>query len=140
MHRDIKLRGSSGIAALTTMLGIGLAVSVMGAAMGLLSFLESTIGFSHAKAQEAYLVAQSGAADALMRLARDKTFSSVGYSVSVGNGTTTVVVVRNNPVIGQNLITSTGEVSNRKRKIEVKVAVDNTSGKLTLLSWREISL
>jgi len=134
----IEVKESRGVAALTTILGIGLVVTLMGIALGFLAFFEGAIGFSLSKSQEAYLVAQSGVADALMRLARDKDFSSAGYTVSVGNGSATVVVTRNTPTIGQDLITATGDVQGRKRKLEVKAAVDGTSGQITILSWREI--
>jgi hypothetical protein len=136
----IRRTKQSGVVALTTILAIGLLVLVFGVALGFLSFLEGIIGFSQAKSQEAFFASQSGASDALMRLARDKTFSSAGYTINIGQGTSTIVVLANNPIIGQNLITSTGEASGRKRKIEVKVAVDNTSGHLTIISWREVSL
>jgi len=129
-----------GVAALTTILGIGLSIAVLGFALGALAFLESSMGFAQSKSQEAYLVAQSGVADAFMRLARNKTFSSAGYTLGIGNGTSTVVVAAHTPVIGQNTITATGEVSKRKRKLEVKVAVDNTSGQITVVSWKELPL
>lgn len=129
----------SGVAALTTILGIGLVVALMGAALGLLAFLEGSIGFSHVKSQEAFLVAQSGASDALMRLARDKTFTSPsGYTLAVGNGTSTVTVT--SPAFSQKTITSQGEVSARKRKVEVKIVVDDRTGNITVLSWQEVSL
>lgn len=136
----MKLIASPGIAALTTMLGLGLVISVIGAAMGLVSFFESSIALSQAKSQEAYLLAQSGAQDALLRIARDKgchNTDCAGYTLTIGDNTATVIVTAPD---GKRQILSTGTAARRKRRLQVDIAVDDTTGALTLISWKEVSL
>ena len=137
-----RIDATPGVAALTTLLGISVVIVVLGTALGFLAFFETAISASQMRSQEALLVAQAGISDALLRLAQNKDFSAAptGYTINLSNGTSTIVVTQDQPQTGQVLITSTGEVYNRKRKIEVKVAVDDTSGQVTIISWREISL
>ena len=139
--RTVPGKRQEGVAALTTLLGISVVIIVLGTALGFLAFFESAISLSQMRAQEALLIAQAGVSDALLKFAQDKGFNPSSYTLTLGSGTSTVVVTRNyQSVTGLHLITSTGEVANRKRKIELKVSVDDTSGQVTIISWREISL
>ena len=129
-----------GFSAITLILGITLIVIVLSMGMGLLSYLENAASFSRLKGQEAFLVAESGVYDAMYRLSLNKDYSSVGYSLAAGNGSATVVVQKDNPQSGFTLITSTGIVSNARKKIQLKVVRDDQTGKLTIVSWQEVAL
>ena len=130
----------NGFSAITLILGITLIVIVLSMGMGLLSYLENAASFSRLKGQEAFLVAESGVYDAMYRLSLNKDYSSVGYSLAAGNGSATVVVQKDNPQSGFTLITSTGIVSNARKKIQLKVVRDDQTGKLTIVSWQEVAL
>ncbi len=138
-------RYTRGVSAITMILGVTLIVTMLGVGMGLLSYFETARGFSWQKTQEAYFVAQAGAYEALYRISQDKYFATTSASLLVGNGTATYQVQQNTDETGATisgiyLVTSTGIVSNARRRIQVKVAVDSTTGKLTVIFWREMAL
>jgi len=134
---------NSGVAALSTVLGLALIISVAAIAVGLISFFEIQIALSQIKSQEAYLAAQSGAQDALMKIARDKSFTAASpYSLTIGANTAAVTVTDvdtlNAP--GKKQIVSTGTASNRKRRIQVDLVADTVSGAVTIISWKEVAI
>lgn len=130
----------NGFSAITLILGITLIVVVLSMGMGLLSYLENASSFSRLKGQEAFLVAESGVYDAMYRLSLDKGFSSAGYGLTAGNGSATIVVEKDVPQSGFTLISSTGIVANARKKIQLQVVRDDPTGKLTIVSWKEIAL
>lgn len=138
--RKFGLSVKNGFTAITLILGITLVVTVLSMGMGLLSYLENAASFSRLKGQESFLVAESGAYDAMYRLSLNKDFSSAGYSLSAGNGSATVVVQKDSPQTGFSLITSTGIVSNTRKRIQLKIVRDDQTGKLTIVSWQEVAL
>ena len=86
-------------------------------------------------------LASAGAEDALMRLARNKDFSSVSsYSVPVGSDSASVTVNQNSPVAGQAKIVSSATVFFQQRKLQVIVSVDSTTGQISLVSWQLLTL
>jgi len=86
-------------------------------------------------------VASAGAEDALMRLARNKDFSSVSsYSVPVSSSSASVTVNQNSPAAGQAKIVSSATVFFQQRKIQVVVSVDGTTGQISLISWQLLTL
>jgi hypothetical protein len=133
---------SLGAIALSTLLGITLIVSVFATALAVLSFFEGWIGFGATRSNEAYFVSQSGVYDALWRIIRDKNFttSPSGYTLTVGSGTATVVVEVPATPPQHRRIRSTGDVQGRKRKLEVLVYVDDLSGEVRIVEWRESAL
>ncbi len=130
-----------GQAALSFVFLIGVIVLSIGVAVAFLanSFLNS--GYGYQAANRAMAVASAGAEDALMRLARNKDFSSVSsYSVPVGSDSASVTVNQNLPATGQAKIISSATVSFQQRKIQVVVSVDGTTGQISLISWQLITL
>jgi hypothetical protein len=76
-------------------------------------------------------IAESGIENALLRLLRDPSYT--GETLTVGQGTATVVVTGTNPVV----ITSTGKLNNVVRKIQVTAG--NNSGILAVTPpWQEV--
>ena len=136
MHKGGRKK-SSGVIAFSTMMGIALVVSTLAVALALIAFLEGLIGYGQSKANQAYFVAESGVNDALMILARDKAFTSAGYTLLVGPGTTTITV---STASQESTITSIGTVENRKKKLEVKASVDSYTGAIRIISWKEVSI
>lgn len=86
-------------------------------------------------------MATSGAEDALIRLSRDSTFSSVsGYGMpdncSFGSADCTwVTVTQNSPATGQATIVSTATSFASQRKIQVVASIDQNSSQVSVVSW-----
>jgi len=134
-------RGRNGQAALSFVFLIGVIVLSIGVAVAFLanSFLSS--GYGYQAANRAMSVASAGAEDALMRLARNKDFSSVSsYSVPVGSDSASVTVNQNSPVAGQAKIVSSATAFFQQRKLQVIVSVDGTTGQISLVSWQLLTL
>lgn len=135
-----KGEGKRGIAALPSVLIIGgiiVQIAVVGA---FLSYLFASAGYGTRLASEALNAARAGAQDAMMRVARDKTFSSDGYTVTTNGRDATVVVTRDSPVAGQDTILSTATALTRQKKIEIILEVDATTGQLEVLSFGEVAI
>lgn len=128
------------LSAISLILGISSIVVVLSLGMGLLSYFDNAAAFSRLKGQEAFWAAESGIYDALYRLSLNKDFTSTGYQLAVGKGQATIVVQKDDPQIGFNLIISTGVAGNARKKIQVKVVRDDITGKITVLSWQEVAL
>ncbi|MDO8664875.1 MAG: hypothetical protein Q7K44_05045 [Candidatus Liptonbacteria bacterium] len=130
-----------GQAALSFVFLIGVIVLSIGVAVAFLanSFLNS--GYGYQAANRAMAVASAGAEDALMRLARNKDFSSVSsYSVPVGSDSASVTVNQNSPAAGQAKIVSNATVFFQQRKIQAVVSIDSTTGQVSLISWQLLTL
>lgn len=123
---------------LPMILALGFIILVVVLAMSTTSFVEVNMGSSQKKADEAFFISNAGISDAFMKISRNKSYSSAGYELGLGNGTTTVVVELDTPSSGKSRITSTGVVSNTTRKIQSVVSID-TNGKVTTDSWAEIT-
>ncbi|HUX35435.1 MAG TPA: hypothetical protein VMV71_00185 [Candidatus Paceibacterota bacterium] len=130
-----------GQAALSFVFLIGIITLSIGVTVALLaaSFLNSGYGFQ--SANKAMSLAYAGAEDALMRLARNKDFSSVSaYSVPVGSDSASVTVNQNSPVTGEAKIISTATSFFQQKKIQVIVAINSTTGEVDVISWQSLAL
>ncbi|OGY97336.1 MAG: hypothetical protein A2122_01480 [Candidatus Liptonbacteria bacterium GWB1_49_6] len=103
-----------------------------------ISFTNSSSGFQ--SAERALAVASAGADDALLRLVRNKDFPSSKYTLEVGSGNhiATVIVQNSSPVFNRVTITSQATVGVAQRKIEVIAEVDGDTGKMSVISWRQV--
>ena len=126
----------AGQAALSLVFLIGGIIIVVGVTLAFLSFSFINTSFGFQSAQRAEAIASAGARDALMQLARDNSFSSVGYNVPLGTDQATVVVTQSSPTAGQTTISSAATISNNTRQIRVIVSVDPSTGQVTVLSWQ----
>ena len=151
MRLDLKsLKLINGIAALPTMLllgGIIVEISIVGA---FISYLFSQSSFGIRLSEEALSFAQSGIQDAMIKIIRNKDFSSVsGYDIIIENKTARIVVCRESKSVGgdcntsnpgKSEITSTGSVSTKKRKLRAIVNVNSNTGEIKVESIGEIQL
>jgi hypothetical protein len=135
---------SRGAVALTTLLGITTIVAILGTAIALITFFQGLGVFTQARSREAYYAAEAGVYDALRRLAWNPTTQGQGvvigtqYTLAVGTATATVSV---SPLASsKTTITSIGESQNRRRKLQVEVFIDSTTGAAQILSWKEVNL
>jgi hypothetical protein len=126
----------SGLAALPSILVIATVALVAGLSMASGGLAELSISQEQLRSQESFYIAESGIADALIKITRNKKFENVGYALSIGEGNATIIIQKGIPVAGQTTIFSTGSVKNGNRKIQAIVNVDN-NGKVTMASWNE---
>lgn len=113
-----------GIAALPTIIIISLFVLLISVALISSGLIENAISFGHKESQEAYVAAEFGARDAIIRISRDKDFTSAGYTITAGAGGANVTVSGTTT----KTIVSIGTVSNKTRKIQVVVNVGVCNG------------
>jgi len=135
------LDSKRGQAALSFVFLIGIITLSIGVTVALLaaSFLNSGYGFQ--AANKAMALATAGAEDALIKLARNKDFSSVSpYSVPINTDSASVTVSQNSPSAGQARIISTATSFFQQKKIQVIVSVNGTTGEISVASWQPLVL
>jgi len=123
-----------GVALLPMILVLFGLVAVVGVAIAGISVSENTISSTKDASDKALAIAESGIQDALMKLARDKDFTSAGYNLSVSGGTATIIV----PSGSSKDITSSGTLNSKTRKIQLTVNAD-ANGKITQTGWTEVA-
>lgn len=138
------IRFKNGVAALPTMIVIGGVIVEIAVAGAFLAFVFIRSGLAARLNVEATTVARAGVQDALLRLTRDKSFSSTGYSLSVGSYSTTVTVTKNNNCTidstGRTCITSLGSALTRQKKFQAITTVDGTTGEVRVISLFEVAI
>ena len=118
---------------------VGTIVVAIGVTLAFLAFSFINISFGFRAGERASAAAAGGANDGVMQLVRNKSFSNVsGYSVPGDAAAATVSVSQNTPVSGEATIISTATVSGYERRIKAVVAVDPTTGQVTLINWNKI--
>lgn len=134
--KKLKVSNQRGVALLPMILVLFGLVAVVGIAIAGISVSESTISSTKDASDEALVIAESGIQDALMKLLRNKDFStSPNYTLSVSGGTATIVVPTG--VFPKN-ITSSGTLNSKTRKIQLTVNAD-ANGKITQSGWTEVA-
>jgi len=137
-----KFKKRSGIAALPAVLIIGGFVTeiVIVATVG--SFLLVNSEYNIRLSSDALFAARSGINDAVLKIARDRSFTSASYGLPLTNSSVDISVCKDAPCtdVGKSKITSTGTVQNRSRRLEAVVVVDNYTGNVRLESLKEVSL
>ena len=101
-----------------------------------ISFINTTAGFQSGNL--ALTVASGGAEDALLRLARNKELTA-SYNLTI-DGSTAVVTIQPGSPPDRVLITSEATVVNSQRKIAVYVSVDEVTGRVSVILWRQVAL
>lgn len=113
-----------GLAALPTIVIIGVIVLLIAVALVSSGLIENAISFGHYQSQQAYLTADLGAQDAIMRISRNKDFTSAGYAITAGSGVANITISGTST----KTIISEGVYSNKTRKIQVVVNVGVCNG------------
>ena len=149
-----KKLAQKGVALLATTLIIVLLMLTMGLSMVSLGLFDGFIAESQRESQEAYFAAQAGVKDALIKIARDKEFSSAGYfipsdpsdcALNSSSVCTRVIVEKDTASscsqtisANQDCIIATGTLTAKTRTVETILNVNNSNGKITIVSQREI--
>lgn len=94
-----------------------------------ISTMKDTTTFS--QGENALVVAETGAENALLRLLRDPSYPG-DAALPIGEGSATITVVGNT----EKTIDSVGTVGSMVRRVQV--IVNLVGGQLTVLSWREL--
>ena len=131
---------SSGIIALpVVLLPSGLIVEIVIVAMAT-SFLLVNSELGIRLSTDALFMARSGTQDALIKITRDKTFTSSGYNLAIDNGSAQVTVCKDAPctTAGKVKINAVGVSQSQSRELETILIVDSITGESRLESLREI--
>ena len=114
----------------------------MGLAMAFSEFTQNNIVYNQNKSMEAFYAAESGAKDAMQKIARNKNYAAAIYCLATGQNSAEVNVIKS---VGQTEIISKGisgsadcaaTGSNYKR---IRAVLDvNAEGKITISSWEEM--
>ena len=131
-----------GVAALPTILILGGLVAEIIITITATSYVFIGSEFGAKLSAEAMLAAKAGAADAILKVVRDKIFIQATSTLTVGNATAEVSVCKDAPCAanGKHKIISLGKAQTRRRQLEVILNVDSASGEVRLESLKEIQL
>ncbi len=130
----------NGQATITLTLLIGGTAILIGITLAFLTISFINASSAYQAGSRAFVVASAGAQDALLRLIRDKDFMGTGGStttITVGGNDTAIVNV-SPPISSQVVITSQSTILGTTRKLEVITVVDSLTGKVSVLSWKQL--
>ncbi|MBI1839209.1 MAG: hypothetical protein HYR95_02885 [Candidatus Colwellbacteria bacterium] len=147
------MRSNKGAVTLPVILLIsGIVMEIAIAGVVVAAVISNTI-FNSRLAAEALVAARAGAQDAIMKVVRNKNFSAAGAGYNLPNigdrasaqvvvckdlTTSTVLCDTSSP--GLDEITSTGSALTRKKKMRAIIGVDSISGKVNVVSFKEVPL
>ena len=126
----VKKRNQSGYVAVVLLVFVVVATVIATAALAM-SMANLASVSAYKEGNEAMVVAQSGAENALLRLLRDPSYT--GEVLTVGTGTATITVTS---TASSSAITSVGVMGTKKRKVQVDVS--QNSGVMSVTSWVEV--
>lgn len=135
MNKIISQRGFS---LLPTVLVTSIIVAEVGIALTFVMYMANSAAFSSRLLQEAYSCAKSGVDDAMLRLIRNKDFSSTGYNFNIGRCSAIIQIEKDTPNAGASQITVSASVLNRQKKIRAVVSIDQETEEVFLYSLQEI--
>lgn len=137
-----KYFNAKGAMALSSILALSLILLAVGLAMALSGFVQDNIVYNQGKAAVAFYIAEAGAKDAMQKVVRNKSYENAsGYVLVLTNGSATVVVNKNTPIVNQTEILSTGVAGSNTKKIRVILNTDTDNdgnGKISVFSWKEV--
>lgn len=127
-YKNSKLISNSGQALTSLLIVMFIGLSIITTASGIINTsLSSTANLL--EANDALVIAESGAEDALLRILRNPLY--IGGTLPFTNGFATINIASTNPFI----IVSTGVVGQHQRSI--RVTINNNNGITTVTSWKE---
>jgi hypothetical protein len=136
---DLLRKNAAGQAFLSTILLIGGVMIVIAATVAVLAATFVDSGYGLQASEKAEAVATAGVNDAFLRLVRNTSFTSGGYSVTVPNGTATVSVMQGSgSAAGLDTVFSAATVSGRTRKINAVFGISSSTGQVVSISWQDV--
>lgn len=149
LQNRLNFKKNNGVAALPTMLLIGGIIAEIGIAGAFISYLYSQSSFGIRLSEEALSAAQSGIQDAIIKIIRNKDFSSAGYNLTINNKSANIIVCKDSRSAsincdtlnsGKSEITSTGAALTKRKKLRAIVNVNSSTGEVKVESVNEIQL
>jgi len=122
-----------GVAALIAVISIGALITIIGFSSAVISYWANQNVDSNKKSLKAYYAAYSGIQDELIKLERNKDYTT-SFNLSI-NATNDVSVT-----FSGGTITSTSTLSQINKKLQTVVIIDSTTGLVTPTSTSELSL
>lgn len=127
--------------------GIVVEIAIAGA---FIAFFTAQSGLGIKLSDEALVAAKAGAQDAVLKIIRNKDFSSSsGYVLAVGNRSAVITVCRDSytvssicdtPNIGKDEIISIGSAALKRRKLKAMVNVNSITGEVKIESIEEVMM
>lgn len=151
-----KIRAERGIAAITSILIIIILTLLISLAASTSGITEGVVSKYQYQAGQAYAGAESGAQDAMIRIARNKKYYTTdippgyylipsGCSLNTSSRCVKIIVEKDAQSTcsqaissGQDCVISTGTLEGKSKTVEVILNVNATSGKLEIVKWTEI--
>jgi uncharacterized protein YpmB len=131
-------KNNKGQTALSTIFLIGGIISLIAITLVIIISSYITSAYSYQNSQRALAVANAGADDALMQLARNKNFADTnGYLVYSGNDSATVTVTQNSPLTGQVTILSIANIFSYKKKVRIIVSISDV-GEIRVIKREQV--
>jgi hypothetical protein len=143
LNIEILWKRRNGISTLPTILLLGSIIIEIAIAIAFLTYYFNLSNFATRLSAEALATARAGMDDGIIRLVRDKNFSSAGYTVTVGNRTANVEVCNVTcPGLATNQakVTSVATALNKKKKLEAVLTVDSVTGQVTVNSIQDVPI
>lgn len=134
-----------GLASLPTVLAIGMLILAIGVSVAAVAFSENLVAQKFSQSPRALFYAESGARDALQKIARNKNFVTapnyqmefVTSGCSTNDGCAIISVGANGNV---RTVTSTGKYKSIIRQVRVDATLDSGSnGEIQNVNWQEIT-
>lgn len=151
-QQKYRIQKMEGIAILPVVLIVSGILMELAIAGTVLSTVLNNTAFSQRLSAEALAAARAGAQDAIMKVSRNKDFEALspGYSLSITDrASAQIIVCKNKKTVatacdtadgGKNEITSVGAALTRSKKIMAVLGMDIETGKVQVISFKEISL
>lgn len=149
----IKILKNKGIATLPTVIVLGMMALAVAVSITSLALNELFISQGSAQSASALFYAESGARDALVKIARNKNYTCAINDCSIidfvtdgytnGSGYAEVLVSGDGTTATPKIITSKGVMKASTRTIQVEVILDAgvaTKGEITSAVWKEITI
>lgn len=127
-----------GVAALITVLSLGVLVFIISLSSVILAFWSVKNAGAGYNGLKTYYAAYSGVQDALIKLERNKDYTSNGFNLSINEIDDVSVIV--SFASNQATITSTSTLSQINKKFQTVADINATTGLITPTSTTELTL
>jgi hypothetical protein len=148
-NSKFKIQNSkSGAATLPSIIALTIFILAIGIGITAIGLSESLVSLGSSQSAQAFIFAEAGAKDALIRIARDKTYSgsytlefvSGGCSGSYEGCATVTISGGDGSASNPKIINSEGRMKSNKRTIRVSVEFDaGLYGEIATSTWQEIT-
>lgn len=142
-----KISRKNGIVALSVTLLLSAVITEIAIIGAIIAYALTNANYSIRLASEALASARAGISDGLIRIMRDKNWSSAGYNLPVGLGGADIVVCKDArsgggvcdvPDIGKREITAIGRAFTKSQTLRAVIDVDSLTGEARVVEILEI--